>query len=247
MVAALPVATMVTSAEIDPKVHTYHLLWRCLPCGTETLSFRADGTLVRHSRTCCYCCCGPSVRDRAQLRVGYQPFCDAPRLLRDVLVSFLVAFLFHLIPSILWGAEASLGSPDNHRLMGAVWFGGWPIWFLVLSALRTPGLHLDARAGCCSAGFVPFHSYAHAEAVAAWHASARADPRVKPAPVPSPVPVIDVWLLAGLAAWAVLLGNAIYVAAEVAACMDRGCCRDDAATLDCCVASGYPNATSCAL
>ena len=251
---ATPVATLIAEPPDDPRVYARHLLWRCLPCGTEMLTFRADGTIERCSRACCFCCCGPTVIGQPQLRAGYQPFCNAPRLLRDVLVSFLVAFLFHLIPSILWGAEESLGSPDNHRLMGAVWFGGWPMWFLVLSALRTPGLHLDANPGCCSAGFVPMHSYAHAEAVAAWRASHAwrlnrlgADPVVKLAPAPAPAPLFDAWMLAGLVVWAVLVGNAIYVAAKVLSCHDRGCCRDDAATLDCCVATGYPNATSCGL
>ena len=226
-----------TPLSTELSVRTYHLLWRCLLCSVETLSF-CDSRIIWESR-CCWCCCTlPVIRENVdELRAGYQPFLNAARLLRDAAVSFIVALLFHLIPSIIWGAEESLGSAHNHQLMGAVWFGGWPFWFLVMSALRPPGLHLSS--GYCST-FVPFNSLAHAQAVAAWRHSAPARPK----PTAS-VPLCDAWMVAGLIVWLVLIGNGIFTGAEVMACIGRGCCKDDSNTIDCCVATGYPNASSC--
>ena len=74
-------------------------------------------------------------RNKTIFRPGKQPVnCHQSLSLwvRDIFASFLMAFLFHLIPSIIWGAENSLGTPSNHQMMGAVWFLGWPIFGCLL-------------------------------------------------------------------------------------------------------------------
>lgn len=87
---------------------------------------------------------------------------------------------------------------------------------------------------------MPFHSYSHAQAVVEWHATAA----VGSTP-PARAPLVDAWMVVGLLVWLGLIVNGIYTGTEVVACMDRGCCRDDADTLDCFVATGYPNASWC--
>ena len=47
--------------------------------------------------------------------------------------------------------------------------------------------------------------------------------------------------IVGTLTWVVLGGVAVVTAGLVQACMNRGCCADDAATLDMCVTTGYSN------
>ena len=147
----------------------------------------------------------------------------------------MLAFLFHLVPSIIWGAENSLGSSRNHQLMGVVWFGGWPCWWVFLQLLRPWGLLVrDSNVKV----HIPLASWDEARAVAEWWGEG------KIGPPPPPAPTIDAWLVVGLSALLALLANALYTGAEVVACMDRGCCKDDASTLASCRATGYPNSTA---
>ena len=225
------------------------VLWRCVPCGFVDLTFRTDenGAPIHvscHTAVCCWCCCEPQQLSLdSTVAVAKQPLCNGWRLLRDTGASFVLAFLFHLIPSVLWGAARSLGSPRNHALMGVVWFAGWPVFFAILQLLRPWGLQLSPRAA--SARFVPFQSRAHAAAVAAWWMSRRDGKAGVAAQPPTRWTMCNAWLVLGLLLWAVLWANALYTGVEVAACSGRGCCRDNATTLECCVATGYPNATSC--
>jgi len=225
------------------RVRTIHQLWRCVPCGTEVLEFFQDECewwVDWRSQNCCWLCCGPRRLRLAACaaQVGKQPLCNTARLIRDGACSFVVALLFHLIPAIIWGAERSLGSSQNHQLLGLVWFGGWPVWFVVLQLLRPWGLHVRrGECGChndCTALFIPFQSYSHAHAVAAfWSAPSETQP-------PAATRLCDPWMCVGLCIWTGLWANAIFTGIRVIECSNRGCCKDDASTLDACVATGYP-------
>jgi hypothetical protein len=168
-------------------------------------------------------------------------------LLRDLPIAFLAAFLFHLVPSIIWGAEVSLGSPANHQLVGVVWFAGWPVWFLVLQLLRPWGLHCPYTPDGlgCTGTFIPFASHAHAKAVAEWWAAAARKHGASQEPPPLPLARCarrDVaCTLVGLAVVIALVVNALVTAAAVQSSVNRGCCLDNATTLESCRATGYPD------
>ena len=50
-------------------------------------------------------------------------------------------------------------------------------------------------------------------------------------------------VIVGLLLLSALVGNALATASIVTACIERGCCLDDEATLASCRATGFPNAT----
>jgi len=227
-------------------VHTHLLIWRCFPASFEKLTFELDEqqciarVLHRSGITGIYC--PREIRDATPI-LKRQPFFCWARLVRDGGISFLFALLFHLVPSIIWGAENSLGSPWNHALMGVVWFGGWPLWFVFAQLLRPWGIAFSP--GCtdctgCESVFVPFASYAHAQQVQVWWASAMRDGKATTRP-PVRTRCCNTLMAIGLLIWAALIANAIYTGVQVLECVDRGCCADDKSTLDSCVATGYPN------
>eukprot|EP00967_Tisochrysis_lutea_P051717 scaffold63935_cov39-Tisochrysis_lutea.AAC.1 len=175
---------MVYALEVGPQpaahqaAHPLLLLYRCIPIQRGSLSFQRIGSVLEVQWEACCCSCAPiRIRLEDVPKVCRQPLCSWMRLLRDVPISFLAAFLFHLIPSLIWGAEVSLGSPSNHQTMGVVWFAGWPIWFIIFQLLRPWGLHCPGTVDrvSCTGTFIPFASYYQAKAVAEWWAKAAAE------------------------------------------------------------------------
>ena len=163
----------------DRVVWAAFLIWRCVPCGYDRLTFTAGGEVLL--RRACGCCCDerPLPPQPQQLEVRKQPLCSAARLLRDAGLAFVLSFLFHLVVSIVWGAARSLGSAENHQLMGAVWFGGWPAWFVAVQLLRPWGLVVhDRQARVHVHGALPLGA---ATRVPAWRAEAACAPRVRAA------------------------------------------------------------------
>lgn len=225
------------------------LLYRCIPIQRGSLVFRtAASSMEVRWASCCCPCAALRIELEAVPKVGRQPLCSWARLLRDAPISFLAAFLFHLIPSIIWGAEKSLGSPGNHQLMGIVWFAGWPVWFLLLQLLRPWGLHCSGTSDGlgCTGVFIPFASHSHAKAVADWWTQAAAKsraglPGLAPPPRSKSSPAEIACMVIGLAVVLGLIGNALGTAAAIQSCMGRGCCFDNATTLDSCSATGYPS------
>jgi len=70
---------------------------------------------------------------------------------RDLGGSFHYAFMFHLVVSVIWGVERSLGSPENHAQMGLVWFGGWLVWMGIAVLLRPGGILVGDHFICLTA------------------------------------------------------------------------------------------------
>ena len=210
------------------------------PCTATVPTVTFDSEILVRKQACCGCCCAEFA------------CCEAlVRLARDLAGSFVLAFLVHLVPSIIWGAEVSLGSPSNHQLMGVVWFLGWPVWFVLLQLLRPDGLSLRRRVSEDIALkfddnprpiFVPFGSRAHAEAVKAWWEGWQQN-RSDPPPPPPPWRCCGWPQAVGLLLLSLLVGNALATGSIVTACIERGCCLDDEATLASCRATGFPNAT----
>ena len=136
------------------EVRTLLMMWRCVPLGVEALRVLPPASAApRRTGVCCTSTTALSIQSST---VCKQPLCSMWRLLRDAAASFVLAFFFHLVPSIAWGAERSLGSPSNHALMGIVWFLGWPVWFVIVQALRPWGLRVEG--GARRTVFVPFQS-----------------------------------------------------------------------------------------
>lgn len=225
------------------------MLYRCIPITAGSLVFGALADEIEVCWDSCCCACLPVRLDaRTVPRVRKQPLWSVARLIRDLPISFVIAFLFHLVPSNAWGAEVSLGSPQHHQMMGIVWFGGWPVFFILLQLLRPWGLHLPATpAGCgCTGTFIPFASPTHARAVAEWWAAAVAKNRTVNASLP-PLPRARLTacdatnIVAGLLVAAALVVNALVTAAAVNDCMSRGCCFDNATSLESCRATGFPS------
>ena len=271
---------MLESAEKQIVVRTPLWIYRCIPGGFSKISFDPTTLQVSVGGVvCCFspdlctstvptvtfdsdiivrkqACCEALVRGVLRLLVctPSEEFacCEAlVRLARDLAGSFVLAFLVHLVPSIIWGAEVSLGSPSNHQLMGVVWFLGWPVWFVLLQLLRPDGLSLRRRVSEDIALkfddnprpiFVPFGSRAHAEAVKAWWEGWQQN-RSDPPPPPPPTRCCGWPQAVGLLLLSALVGNALATASIVTACIERGCCLDDEATLASCRATGFPNAT----
>ena len=185
-VAVAAETTTTTTAMMS--VHTNLLLYRFCPIGSYTIDFDLHNTQMAHisGSDCCFCCCStdasvPMNLTTTTLQVQRQYLWNWWRLLRDAGLAFVAAFLFHLVPAIIWGAEQSLGSPSNHQLMGAVWFIGWPIWFFIFQCFLRPwGIRIEsssssngigavaAAAASTTAVFVPFASWKHATDIVIW-------------------------------------------------------------------------------
>ncbi|CAB9528379.1 expressed unknown protein [Seminavis robusta] len=241
-----PAEQPAPSDDDERILHTNLLLYRFLPVGSFTVTFDTTGNekMAHISASCCGCCAGTEqsvpMNDDTTLQVLQQPLCHCGRLVRDAGLAFVLAFLFHLIPSIIWGAEESLGSSSNHQLMGAVWFGGWPIWFIIMQFLRPWGIQIQTKNNDDNATiFVPFASWKHAtEVVACWEKSKYETPMP---PMPEkPSLFHDLQFIVGWIFFLVLIINMFVTGALVTDCNSRGCCKDDEDTLDCCVETGYP-------
>lgn len=245
MTQPVPVEASAAAGE-DPNddnrpnntINTYRMLYRFLPTGSCTLEFGHDNENLIHLRySSCGCQVDQTVSAVQSLQVCRQPVCHCLRLTRDAVLSFVVAFLFHLLPSIVWGAEESLGSSSNHQLMGAVWFLGWPIWFAVMQVLWRPwGIQITTAAK--GDWFVPFDSWQHVTDVVAWWPTNKSSNEPVPAR-PRPL-MFDPWFLFGWLFSLVLVTNMFVTGVLVFQCNERGCCKDDESTLDCCVETGYP-------
>lgn len=224
-------------------IHTYSLLYRFLPTGSCTLVFGHGNNTNEIQVQCSSCLCQGDrrVASAESLQVRRQSVCHCWRLTRDAILSFVLAFLFHLLPSIVWGAENSLGSPSNHQLMGVVWFLGWPIWFAVMQVIWRPwGIQINTTSdkGSSSSLFVPFDSWQHATDVVDWWQNKKNNGDPVP-PRPRSL-VADPWFLFGWIFSLILVINMFVTGVLVVQCNERGCCKDDETTLECCVETGYP-------
>jgi len=223
-------------------------LYRCIPVQRGSLKLDiVDSSMHIRWEMCCCSCASVRIELEAVPKLSRQPICSWFRLIRDLPIAFLAAFLFHLIPSIIWGAEVSLGSPANHQLMGVVWFVGWPVWFLLFQLLRPWGLYCPGTPDGlgCTGTFIPFASHAHAKAVVEWWAAAADKNGASQSPPPLPpaefAPRDVACTVVGLAVVIALVANALATAVVIQSCMSRGCCFDNATTLDSCRNTGYPD------
>ena len=107
--------------------------WLMLPTGWDEVGVEGGMVKWRTHRYVCRNCCSdeevvelplPALGGDDRWEVVREP-CSAGRAGKAIFYSFLLAFMFHLIVSVAFGVERSLGSPENHRLMGGVWFLGW--------------------------------------------------------------------------------------------------------------------------
>lgn len=165
--------------------------------------------------------------------------CDWRLALGNLFWSFILAFLVHLVPSIIWGAANSLGSPGNHGKMGAVWFSLWPVFFAVMSAAQPYGITTADAEGKQWFVQTTFATRGLAEQIVqTWQRPCSLDHGAAPGSIPG------TWrpqTIAGTGAGLALIANALYTGYAVMVCMGNGCCRDDAATLLSCASTGFPS------
>ncbi len=229
-------------------VRTYYMYCRTIPIGIERLVFRADGS-AGWNRTCCGCVV-LALPSGVVMKVSKQRLLHW-RLLLDAFASFILAFLVHLIPSHILGLAWVLGSPQNHALLGIPWFGGWPVCFILTVLLRPWGLSLTHSVDGSSCGWVPFASRGHAVRVAAAHAEcAVARQSGEREAGGGWLPAAPAWnggFVTGMLVLLGLIAHAVVCGVLIVDCVGRGCCRDDAATLESCVATGYPTNATLAL
>ena len=246
-----------------------YALWGHVPLGYDDLTF-GDDVVWRRRRFCGSCCCGGQGEiqfaraNTVSVNAGKRPMCLDPILwVRDVLASFVTAFLFHLIPSIIWGAEESLGTPENHQSMGAVWFLGWPLFgsLFLCATLNVRGVLVE-KAGKVKPFFIPLTHFngdladrvAHAitehldlatGACADESKSSTSTMNAGSAPQFGKADgELLVWrapTIFGVLFWSVLWINGIVTGVLVQNCMAAGCCLDDAATYVNCTTTGHPN------
>ena len=216
--------------------------WRWLLCAGGRCDVRQTPGLVLAGGG------NPGTRDDGEaagrcvdVRVSRQPACTGQALsvASNVFWSFILAFLTHLVPSIIWGAASSLGSPRNHGRMGIVWFSLWPVYCAIMVLARPRGLIVTDDAGRDHFVQMTLATGDLAERVAAFwmqphHLGKGETGTVQMPRMWRPVTVV------GTLVFIALLANAFYTGAAVVACMGRGCCRDNATTLPSCVATGYP-------
>lgn len=204
-----------------------------VPYGKSTLVVE-DGSVVWKSTACC-CCKSTGQLSLAPVPLVQKESITCYTVLRDLFLSFVFAFLFHLIPSLIWTPEASLGSPDNHQKMGMVWFGGWILlWFpLFIFVFRPWGVK------CASGDFIQMPTYEDAvTTVERWGMcvdSPGTMPSFKKPRFCKRPHLIGSFVLAVMLVWGLVTMSLVQE------CNGRGCCKDDASTLDACVATGYPS------
>ena len=243
-----------------------YALWGHIPLGYDDLTFGSGHVTWRRRR---YCCGGQGERrfardNTTKVRASKRPPCLNPLLIiRDVFLSFVTAFLFHLIPSIIWGAEESLGTPENHQSMGSVWLWGWPVFgCLFLGATLNVRGVLVEQAGRANPCFISLTHFTGDLAVRVAHTFTE-HPKLGVAASADDLEIsttsantgsvqflgtsdggLSTWrapTIAGVLFWSVLWINGIVTAVLVQTCMARGCCLDDATTYVNCTTTGLPN------
>lgn len=241
-----PEAPTVESDPDNMTVHTTLMLYRFIPIGKYVMSFdRCDARAHISGSTCggaCCCAIRRNVSAASNLVVRKQPLCNILRLLRDAALAFPLAFMFHLVPAVIWGPETSLGSSSNHIIMGYVWFVGWPVWFGIMQLFLRPwGIEVTTPEH--DTFFVPFASYKHAsEVVSWWQNNCKGNSSNDEEPLPQkPQLRRDPWFMVGWFFALFLVINMVVTGVLVMQCSNRGCCVDNGSTLDCCVETGYPD------
>ena len=204
-------------------IHSPASLYNSIPCGSDTLVFdRETGRVAWTSRRCG--CCN-SQTELGEDTVKSARLCREPatcaRVTRDGILSFIFGGFFHFFPAVLYGPEKALGTESEHRSWGIVWFGLFPIWWLLFWYLRPWGLQ-------CGEHFVPLATRTLAgETRSMWLRETTQPPAKVPALRPATV------LGTSIAVFLVLWG--FYTADLISKCNDMGCCLDDEKTLDECI------------
>lgn len=192
------------------------------------------------------------VRRKPFYRDGSIAFCCF-HVIRDGLLSFLLAFLFHLVPSVIWGPENALGSSRNHAAMGIVWFGSWPVIACCLQCLRPYGIQFEGYNKFRKKKYTSFVSYPskqYALEIQKWITTVKEEYILTQTTnhntvvhVP-PLPQLNPWdhlpFLIRFTFFIGLITNMFVTLYLVQQCINRGCCKDDENTLTSCRDTGYP-------
>ena len=178
---------------------TPHYLWGFWWAGTREVTLAPSSAPESKEATvrwtsvygccCCRCCVGERgsatvcatedvALDDRNVRVRGPSLCACPGntaglvfgfYLATTAMAFLLAFMFHLVPSVAIGVEVVLGSALAHQQLGVVWFAGWPVFIILLIGLKAAterGIDIaDAASG--TRHYVPVGSYGEAAALKA--------------------------------------------------------------------------------
>ena len=125
-------------------------LWLHIPTGhDELIIFENNASQVQWTKKRRFCfCCKSTTKSKFDPNkitdISREPYSILAGI-RDFFTSFVFAFLFHLVPSMIWGPVHVLGTPENHQAMGAVWFGGWVVWFILAVFMRPRGFTVEGE------------------------------------------------------------------------------------------------------
>ena len=134
------------------------------------------------------------------------------------------------------GCRAISGKSRESRGYGICGFLGWPMWFALMTFARPAGLRVryKSQSGVDRQHFIQLGVYSSQLAKnleQAWKLG-KTYPKM---------PRTWRWsTVIGTLIWIGLLVNMFYTGVMVMECSNRGCCVDNATTLDSCVATGYP-------
>ncbi len=225
------------------KYECFRLYWRCFPVGIDHINFiqYENETQITWKKKRCFCCkknieiCDKHDNKEEEIhkKIIKRP-CTIQSTIIEFFLSFIFAFLVHLVPSIIWGAENSLGSSSNHAKMGIIWFGLWPIWWILFIYLRPYGLQVNPET------FIPISSPKKILLKEKDDDDQSIDPLIKNENKKK----YSLWTWKSILAFFLflfLLINCIVTLILVSECLDRGCCKDDEDTLLNCTTTGYPN------
>lgn len=244
-----------------------YALWGQIPSGWDELSFEDAGDVVwRQQRWLCMCCSSNRLgmterRFTRKMTILVSPSKQPARCslwVRDILASFVMAFLFHLIPSIIWGAERSLGTPTNHQTMGAVWFLGWPLFGCLLlgATFQKKGIIIEELH---SEDLIPRRHFVqlthfkgdlhkHVSRATERHLGLASEEQSHENAIRGLLELhgggISKWRAAtvgGCLFWIILWVNGVVTGIVVQNCMASGCCLDNETTYDSCTTTGEPN------
>eukprot|EP01128_Nolandella_sp_AFSM9_P008634 TRINITY_DN5321_c0_g1_i1.p1 TRINITY_DN5321_c0_g1~~TRINITY_DN5321_c0_g1_i1.p1 ORF type:complete len:241 (-),score=34.38 TRINITY_DN5321_c0_g1_i1:107-829(-) len=148
---SLSETTKIDVAHREVVLHNPRRLWYYFPMGEDKITVspvdddEVNVEIVKSHGLCC-CSCYTTEDEftiTKQSLISRRPakFCpfgwwSIAYVVLMILWTFTLAFLLHLIPSMIITPEVVLGSPENHQALGMVWGVIWAVLVLIHPFLR---------------------------------------------------------------------------------------------------------------
>lgn len=149
----LSTAPRVATQVKQPATETSKAIVPCVDSHNEDAAEKLELVV---KRTCCCWALTHSWNHVEDVKPTLEPVCCWWGLLR-FFVYFLSCFVFgmllHMVPAQILTPEVSLGTPETHQALGAVWAACWIVSLIMVYVLRPRGLYIKGtwgRNGPCS-------------------------------------------------------------------------------------------------